>query len=359
MSNSIPALTDSPPALTDLAQRINDHHHAAEAEARSALQHALEAGRLLVEAKSQCQHGTWLPWLKEHFKGSVRNAQGYMRLADNWAAVEGKYAEPAYLTIDGALKLLAGPTKPRRHEGLSKLPAAVSLYLDNEHINEGHAWQLCRLERMYHGLEVDLTEWRTCPPVQSHNDAWHLLHHGMRVEDFPVSLFSKLYEGDDKGIIIEACNTFVDELNAVDFNVPQWHIAAFYWATLAVNAGVSFDDLTTLIANWYERFQSALVHCFITFGLEDWQRSKQGTVEDLEWWLYRSDLRHSGANIWTDPNVVPTALMKAAISRTSSCGMLAPSACQPWGPHHDRWNARYHPDRFPLQRVECAAEVSP
>lgn len=94
-------------ALPDLAQRINEHHRAAEADARSALQHALEAGRLLVEAKkSQCQHGQWVAWLADHFDGSERTAQAYMRVSRHWPELEAKAQTSALLTVDAALASL-------------------------------------------------------------------------------------------------------------------------------------------------------------------------------------------------------------------------------------------------------------
>src|SRR4051794_22118658 len=55
----------APPSvpLEDLANRINQEHAQAEAHFKMGLEHALEAGRLLLEAKSRLDHGDWLPWL--------------------------------------------------------------------------------------------------------------------------------------------------------------------------------------------------------------------------------------------------------------------------------------------------------
>lgn len=96
-------------AVTTLAGEIRRHHEAAQAAAETAIGHAREAGRLLNEAKAQCQHGGWLPWLRDNFDGSKRTAQAYMRLADRWPEIEAKAQRPAHLSIDGALKLLAEP----------------------------------------------------------------------------------------------------------------------------------------------------------------------------------------------------------------------------------------------------------
>jgi hypothetical protein len=51
------------PALTTLAADIRDAHAKAIAAATSAIEHAIDAGRLLAEAKAQVEHGAWLPWL--------------------------------------------------------------------------------------------------------------------------------------------------------------------------------------------------------------------------------------------------------------------------------------------------------
>ena len=74
--------------LDSLAARINAEHRACETAVNVALEHALNAGDLLLKAKSQCLHGTWLSWLEENFKGSVRTAQTYIRVAARRDEVE-------------------------------------------------------------------------------------------------------------------------------------------------------------------------------------------------------------------------------------------------------------------------------
>jgi hypothetical protein len=94
-------------ALPELAQAIDREHQAAIGAARTALEHAAECGRLLLEAKASVPHGDWLPWLEANTSVSARQSQRYMRLAR--AALEGKYDAASYLTIEGALKALAAP----------------------------------------------------------------------------------------------------------------------------------------------------------------------------------------------------------------------------------------------------------
>jgi hypothetical protein len=100
--------------LPALAEEANEYHAKAEGGARYALEAAWHAGNALIAAKILCEHGEWLGWLAANFKGSVRSAQNYMRLASNTQS-------SAYLdseqSIDAAIKALCKthrePTPPQ------------------------------------------------------------------------------------------------------------------------------------------------------------------------------------------------------------------------------------------------------
>ena len=94
--------------LPELAASIRQEHHLAEQHAMQAVNHAMEAGRLLIEAKGLCAHGQWLPWLAENFDGSVRTAQAYMRLHENCDLLANTQ-RAAHLSVREALKALAEP----------------------------------------------------------------------------------------------------------------------------------------------------------------------------------------------------------------------------------------------------------
>lgn len=98
------ALTSGLPAL---AAQINNLHTQCEESYKNSLEFARRAGELLLKVKSQLAHGQWLPWIEENTVISPRTAQVYMRLARNWHEFSNKHAEPAHLSIEGALKLLA------------------------------------------------------------------------------------------------------------------------------------------------------------------------------------------------------------------------------------------------------------
>jgi hypothetical protein len=92
-------------ALSELAVRINHEHLEAVQHAGSAMTHALNAGDLLLQAKNTCQHGQWLPWIREHVAFSDRTAQAYMRLARN-AHIRSTVAD---MSVREALRHLARP----------------------------------------------------------------------------------------------------------------------------------------------------------------------------------------------------------------------------------------------------------
>ena len=99
--------------LGELTDRINEEYRACRNAADTALDHALAAGDLLIEAKSLCRHGEWRAWVENYFEGSSRLASSYMRLASNRPAIESKRQTSADLSIDKALRHLAASLKQR------------------------------------------------------------------------------------------------------------------------------------------------------------------------------------------------------------------------------------------------------
>ena len=77
------------PRLTILADKIRADHAAAEADFQSGLQHVIDCGGGLIEAREALAHGEWLPWLNANFPLSERTAQIYMRFARNPKRVAG------------------------------------------------------------------------------------------------------------------------------------------------------------------------------------------------------------------------------------------------------------------------------
>ena len=105
------------PDLDQLAEEINQLHRGAERDLNAGLAKALRCGELLTQAKAECKHGEWLPWLEENFDGATRSAQAYMRVADRREEIEGKSADSAHLSLDQALRLTAEPKQKERAIG--------------------------------------------------------------------------------------------------------------------------------------------------------------------------------------------------------------------------------------------------
>jgi hypothetical protein len=97
-------------SLTDLAARIKTEHEIVEKHLRKGVERAVEAGKLLIEAKAQLKHGQWLPWLRDHCGIPDRTARHYMRLAKHEAEI-GNLAD---LTLEQAVALIS-PAAPAEH----------------------------------------------------------------------------------------------------------------------------------------------------------------------------------------------------------------------------------------------------
>jgi hypothetical protein len=89
-----------------VAADINRHHEGALKSANVAINHALEAGKLLLEVKGSLSRGEWLPWLAANVTVSPRQAQRYIAVAQGKPlpvrATADRYGSNA-ATVTGAL----------------------------------------------------------------------------------------------------------------------------------------------------------------------------------------------------------------------------------------------------------------
>jgi hypothetical protein len=97
-------------SLATLATSISREHTLASEHAREALTHAIEAGRLLTDAKALVRHGNWLAWLKENIKFSARTTQLYIRLYVNRDRLNAQCV--AHLPLRAAQRLMAETRPP-------------------------------------------------------------------------------------------------------------------------------------------------------------------------------------------------------------------------------------------------------
>jgi hypothetical protein len=94
--------------LAEWAGLANQEHDLVVGAARQSVAHALQAGQALLEAKRICLKGAWTVWLAGNFNGSLRTAQGYMRLATHWNQVGGDPQRVADLNYREVTRLLTG-----------------------------------------------------------------------------------------------------------------------------------------------------------------------------------------------------------------------------------------------------------
>jgi hypothetical protein len=87
--------------IADIADAIQAEHKAAQGHQRSAVEHAIRCGMLLLQAKATMKHGEWEGWLSVNVRFSARSAQGYMRLARLDPAKAQRVAD---LSLSQALK---------------------------------------------------------------------------------------------------------------------------------------------------------------------------------------------------------------------------------------------------------------
>lgn len=157
--------------LDKLASEINKEAKLAEQHAMQAVSHALNAGRLLTEAKEQCPHGQWLSWIGENFDGSARTAQGYMRLFEH-RDVLANTQRVALLSVREALKMLAepqavlpeekpAPYKPPSRDAIERWPDLIDGPSRVFHADGMSHAQIAEL----FGVDVELVNKRMNPEV--------------------------------------------------------------------------------------------------------------------------------------------------------------------------------------------------
>ncbi len=96
--------------LTALASDINRHHENACLRADEAINHAMAAGKLLLQAKAAVPHGEWLGWVGANIRVTPRQVQRYIAAALGkplpLRAIKG--IEAAYTTSVSHLPVNAG-----------------------------------------------------------------------------------------------------------------------------------------------------------------------------------------------------------------------------------------------------------
>lgn len=91
-----------------IAAAIRREHAAASAAAGAAVAHALEAGRLLAEARQGIPHGGWESFVRDRCGIAPRTARLYLQLDANRERIANRQRD-AGLTVRSAARLVAEP----------------------------------------------------------------------------------------------------------------------------------------------------------------------------------------------------------------------------------------------------------
>jgi hypothetical protein len=160
MPKDLITVTDSSPAdLDDLARRINAEHDQVRNFAKAGLQRAIEAGRLLIEAKALVGHGNWLPWLQANCTVTARSAQTYMLVARQFTELDAaKCATVAHLSFRDALNQLSKAAIAVSAAGPEILEEATDL------VEQGQSSTLLMASTQIHRRKKD-EEVRAVPPT--------------------------------------------------------------------------------------------------------------------------------------------------------------------------------------------------
>lgn len=195
-------------SLSALADQINEQHSQATRHATTAIEHARQAGELLSQAKQQIPHGDWLTWLASNCNVSPRQAQRYLKVANNWQAIT-KNDATSYLTIDDAIAL----TAPKRNETIAEawtakiesLPLGRLLFGDFRH-GFVTIFQSSRHPGYYHFYSYFMSSefeggeaQETRRPMKAYGLARALDRYGMKPSEFDETDQGDFTEHDIKG----------------------------------------------------------------------------------------------------------------------------------------------------------------
>jgi hypothetical protein len=111
MTSTVAQTADAESLSDRLAVAIREEHAAASAAANAALAHALEAGRLLEEARATIPHGNWEFYVQAIVGIAPRTARLYLRLHRHRDRLPNRQ-RVADLTVRQAAKLLEQPKAP-------------------------------------------------------------------------------------------------------------------------------------------------------------------------------------------------------------------------------------------------------
>lgn len=101
--------------LAELSTQVKIIHREILVSAKDTVMRAISAGKLLLSVKELLPHGHFEKYVDENLDLGSRTARRYMELNEKWPLIEKELGPDAYVsTIDGCLKIVKPPSKPKR-----------------------------------------------------------------------------------------------------------------------------------------------------------------------------------------------------------------------------------------------------
>ncbi|MCZ6653209.1 MAG: DUF3102 domain-containing protein [Planctomycetota bacterium] len=268
--------------LSQLAMRINEEHAKAEAAMRDGLSHAVEAGKLLIEAKAQHKHGGWLKWLAANFTSTPRTAQNYM-----WLSVrmldEAKAKSVSHLGCVAAVQHL------RREESVAERKERRMAYLEEaakrarnagdtgevqeqelvvteeRHGPEGYLFRVTR-RGSYGTHECIDPEYLELKRTEMDKDLWHLVTNAKE---------GLMLAQQALGDLVKHCNqhgSVHEDMHTVD----QWHGVEYPCVEILEQGKDVSESLNAAFGIVDEKLKAEAEAIMAEWGIEVPERREQG-----------------------------------------------------------------------------------
>jgi hypothetical protein len=307
--NPVPAVRQAD-GLHELLACASAEHEAGQRAERASLEHYRKAGEALLRAKAAAGHGNWLPALA---KTSIpqQRASEYMRLAEGW----DKLPPGGSFALKEALRLIAEPPRgdgaprgeateapteaapgaaPHPAPETELLPAAVRLLAEAGLLDASHCRQLLALRGDFTpGLLREFNSDRHPAPFDfpSSKDADGYIN-ALRPEDMPPLWHRRLpFSTENPPAVLESCKVFDACVVAQGFKLPQWEVAAFWWACQVASVPLASEELARYLIRWRERLESELLYWLVYKDDAAGEKDRHAQF----WWGVYADLRHAGA----------------------------------------------------------------
>jgi hypothetical protein len=143
----------------DRVSKINAEHKALEGAIGDAVRHARNAGKLLNEQKALTNHGGWGNWVSENCDFSLRTAQLYMQIFENWHYLKAQGV--THLSLSGARKsLLTTAKKSLKRQGQKHEWEAERAEREQNAPKERPTFETTKRTRIYPNTCNDWPEYR-------------------------------------------------------------------------------------------------------------------------------------------------------------------------------------------------------